>query len=54
MNHAGKEPFPPIYQNSLKDDKEYELVSKSQLKKCIKFGQGKNIKMKINKKIIRG
>lgn len=44
MNHAGKEPFPPIYQNSLKDDKEYELVSKSQLKKMHKIWARKEYK----------
>lgn len=44
MCHAGKEPFPPIYQNSPKDDKEYELVSKSQLKKVHKIWARKEYK----------
>ncbi|XP_076231819.1 asparagine--tRNA ligase [Calliopsis andreniformis] len=37
MHHAGKEPFPPIYQDSREDGKKYELVSKSQLKKVQKI-----------------
>ncbi|KAG7196961.1 hypothetical protein KM043_000227 [Ampulex compressa] len=37
MRHAGKEPFPPIYQSSQEEGKEYELVSKSQLKKVQKI-----------------
>ncbi|XP_076227377.1 asparagine--tRNA ligase isoform X2 [Nomia melanderi] len=37
MHHAGKEPFPPIYQDSHEDGKKYELVSKSQFKKVQKI-----------------
>lgn len=37
MRHAGKEPFPPIYQDSQKDGKKYEVASKSQLKKVQKL-----------------
>ena len=36
MHHAGKEPFPPIYQDCTKGNEKYELVSKSQLKKVQK------------------
>ncbi|CAL7945413.1 unnamed protein product [Xylocopa violacea] len=37
MRYAGKEPFPPIYQDSQEDGKKYELASKSQLKKVQKI-----------------
>ena len=37
MRHAGKEPFPLIYQDSQKDGKKYEVASKSQLKKVQKL-----------------
>lgn len=37
MHHAGKEPFPIIYQDSREDDKKYEPSSKSQLKKMQKI-----------------
>lgn len=37
MHHAGKEPFPPIYQDCTKGNEKYELVSKSQLKKVQKI-----------------
>lgn len=37
MHHAGKEPFPIIYQDSHEHDKKYEPASKSQLKKIQKI-----------------
>lgn len=37
MRYAGKEPFPPIHQDSREDGRKYELVSKSQLKKVQKI-----------------
>ena len=37
MRHAGKEPFPNIYQDSQKDGEKYELAAKSQLKKVHKL-----------------
>ncbi|KZC14326.1 Asparagine--tRNA ligase, cytoplasmic [Dufourea novaeangliae] len=37
MRYAGKEPFPPIYQDSQENGKKYEIVSKSQLKKAQKI-----------------
>jgi len=37
MRHAGKEPFPIIYQDSHKDNQKYEPASKSQLKKIQKI-----------------
>ncbi|XP_020293080.1 asparagine--tRNA ligase, cytoplasmic [Pseudomyrmex gracilis] len=37
MRHAGKEPFPIIYQDSREDGKKYEPASKSQLKKVQKI-----------------
>lgn len=37
MRHAGKEPFPLIYQDSQENDKKYEPASKSQLKKVQKI-----------------
>lgn len=37
MRHAGKEPFPVIYQDSRENDKKYEPASKSQLKKVQKI-----------------
>lgn len=37
MRHAGKEPFPIIYQDSHENDKKYEPASKSQLKKIQKI-----------------
>lgn len=37
MHHAGKEPFPPIYQDSNEHEKKYDLLSKSQLKKVQKI-----------------
>ena len=37
MRHAGKEPFPEIYQDSKEEGKKYELAAKSQLKKIQKI-----------------
>lgn len=37
MHHAGKEPFPVIYQDSREDGKKYDPASKSQLKKIQKI-----------------
>nr|XP_033329150.1 asparagine--tRNA ligase, cytoplasmic isoform X1 [Megalopta genalis]XP_033329151.1 asparagine--tRNA ligase, cytoplasmic isoform X2 [Megalopta genalis] len=37
MRYAGKEPFPPIYQDSKDNTEKYDLVSKSQLKKVQKI-----------------
>ncbi|XP_012281903.1 asparagine--tRNA ligase, cytoplasmic [Orussus abietinus] len=37
MRHAGKEPFPVIYQDSAEEGKKYEPASKSQLKKIQKI-----------------
>lgn len=37
MRHAGKEPFPEIYQDSKEEGKKYELAAKSQLKKVQKI-----------------
>lgn len=37
MRHAGKEPFPLIYQDSRDSEKRYEPASKSQLKKIQKI-----------------
>lgn len=37
MRHAGKEPFPVIYQDSREDGKKYEPASKTQLKKIQKI-----------------
>lgn len=37
MRHAGKEPFPIIYQDSRENGKKYEPASKSQLKKIQKI-----------------
>lgn len=37
MRHAGKQPFPTIYQDSREDGKKYEPASKSQLKKLQKI-----------------
>ncbi|XP_078052418.1 asparagine--tRNA ligase [Augochlora pura] len=37
LRYAGKEPFPPIYQDSQDSTKKYDLVSKSQLKKVQKI-----------------
>ncbi|XP_066592579.1 asparagine--tRNA ligase, cytoplasmic [Prorops nasuta] len=37
MRHAGKEPFPVIYQDSQNEDKIYEPAAKSQLKKIQKI-----------------
>lgn len=37
MRHAGKEPFPTIYQDSRENDKKYDPASKSQLKKAHKI-----------------
>ena len=37
MRHAGKEPFPDIYQDSKEEGKKYELAAKSQLKKIQKI-----------------
>lgn len=37
MRHAGKEPFPPLYQDARDSEQKYELVSKSQLKKAQKI-----------------
>lgn len=37
MRHAGKEPFPQIYQDSQKEGQKYELAAKSQLKKVQKL-----------------
>ncbi|XP_076303166.1 asparagine--tRNA ligase isoform X1 [Lasioglossum baleicum] len=37
MRHAGKEPFPPLYQDAQDSTKKYDLVSKSQLKKAQKI-----------------
>ncbi|KAK9294160.1 hypothetical protein QLX08_011143 [Tetragonisca angustula] len=41
MRYAGKEPFPPIYQDSHEDGEKYAIVSKSQLKKAQKIWKHK-------------
>lgn len=37
MRHAGKEPFPPIYQDSKEEGSKYEPAAKAQLKKVQKI-----------------
>lgn len=41
MHYAGKEPFPPIYQDSREAGEKYAIVSKSQLKKAQKIWKHK-------------
>ncbi|KAL3866906.1 hypothetical protein ACJMK2_044156 [Sinanodonta woodiana] len=39
MRHAGKEPFPTIYGDGKEEGKRWEVVAKTQLKKCLKLWQ---------------
>lgn len=54
MRHAGKEPFPEIYQDSKEEGKKYELAAKSQLKKIQKIWVREQYKNEDKQKKLQG